>query len=129
MNNLSIRRSAAQAGFTLIELVIVIVIIGILAAVAVVNLGNTAQEARLAKQQGTLGALKGAWGVAYATHKVAPTCAQVVLQMLDPVCTTANPFTCGTLGTNGVTNAAGTALAEFSCASPLLSPAGITVAP
>ncbi|HEX4943231.1 MAG TPA: prepilin-type N-terminal cleavage/methylation domain-containing protein [Usitatibacteraceae bacterium] len=49
-----------QAGFTLMELVIVIVIIGILAAVALPRFVNMQRDARTAKAQGIYGAVKSA---------------------------------------------------------------------
>lgn len=110
MNKLSNGLPARQSGFTLIELVIVMVIIGILGAVAIISLGNSASQARIAKQQATLGALKGAWGVAYATAKAGPTCAQVAAQMVDPACAAAPAITC-----TGVTGADGTGSASFTC--------------
>jgi len=100
-----------QAGFTLIELVIVIIIIGILAAVAIPNMSSTADEARLAKQQAVLGALKSAWSIAYAVKKTPPSCAEVVAQMADPTCTAGT----GTIACAGVKDKAGTADAEYTC--------------
>ena len=87
------------------------IIIGILAAVAIPNITGTATEARLAKQQATLGMLKSAWGSAYAIAKVAPTCAQVVAQaQSDPICSGTTAITCA-----GVTKADGTGSASFAC--------------
>jgi prepilin-type N-terminal cleavage/methylation domain-containing protein len=100
-----------QGGFSLIELVIVMVIIGILSSVAVISLSGTTNQARIARQQATLGALKGAWGAAYAVNLAAPTCAQIAAQMLDPVCTSAaSGISCA-----GVSTADGAASAVFGC--------------
>ena len=126
MRNLTTLKSNNQCGFTLIELVIVIVIIGILAAVAIPNFSSTADEARLAKQQATLGMLKGAWASAYATKKGNPTCAEIVAKTLDPVCTGTTAITC-----TGVTRADGTGTASFTCTEAggvVASPASIVCA-
>lgn len=103
-------------GFTLIELVIVMVLIGILSAVAIPNFTGAADEARLAKQQATLGMLKGAWGTAYAIKKSAPLCSDVVAQAQgDPVCTGTTSITCTGRDGQDVTNKAGSAKATFTC--------------
>ncbi len=92
MRKLANTIAARPTGFTLIELVIVIVIIGILAAVAIPNLTGTKDEATAAARTAILGAVKSAWGSAYAVHKTAPTGTQVAAQMLDPTC---DGTTCG----------------------------------
>lgn len=68
-----------QAGFTLIELVLVIVLLGVLAAVAVPRLIDLGSEARRGQLQGTLKAVQT------ATTLVWGAC------LLDPVCDPALP--------------------------------------
>ncbi len=57
-----------QAGFTLIELVIVIVILGILAAAALPRFSDLAGDARTASVNGVAGSLRAAAAVAHATQ-------------------------------------------------------------
>ena len=56
-----------QQGFTLIELVVVITILGVLAAIALPKFAALQADARLAKMNGAMGAVKSAAAMAHAT--------------------------------------------------------------
>ncbi|OGA64332.1 MAG: hypothetical protein A3G83_00770 [Betaproteobacteria bacterium RIFCSPLOWO2_12_FULL_68_20] len=69
-----------QAGFTLIELVVVIVILGILAAIAVPQFTDLAGDARTAVGQGACGALHSSAVLQYASNKAATPIGTIIAQ-------------------------------------------------
>lgn len=63
-----LRKSKNQAGFTLIEIIVVMVILGILSVVAVPKFVDLTTQAKIAASQSALGAVRSTLSIKYAEN-------------------------------------------------------------
>jgi general secretion pathway protein G len=78
------RRYQAQAGFTLIELMVVILILGLLALLIVPNVTGVSDRARATKAQADISALKQALSAYYIDNGSYPTTDQGLRSLIAP---------------------------------------------
>jgi len=72
-----------QAGFTLVELIVVIVVLGILAATALPKFVNVSQDARRASVEGITGALRSSVSLVQAKYYAAGNTTATTVTMQD----------------------------------------------
>lgn len=123
-------RKRDSKGFTLMEIIIVFILLGILAAAVIPTFTEMDDVGYKTVQEGTLGALRTAWTVAYSDNgNSAPTHTQVAALVTAP---DGGACDCGggivtLIGCDEVYTTAGTGEAEFgisgaACASTISEP-------
>jgi MSHA pilin protein MshA len=106
-----------QQGFTMIELIMVIVILGVLAAVALPKFYDMQADARMAKMNAALGAIKSASAIAHSAYLMAGNSpATVTMEGASVPLVNGYPDVNATASSSGIAIAAG-GLGDYTLAA------------